>query len=189
MQKRQIALPARTRNCLKHWGLGWFLMDWQGTRLYGHDGATMGQFAYLRVIPKQQLAVAMLTNDGDAEGGSLYKDIFDKMFLRLARTCEPAATVAVKVSRLQHDDYVGGYANLNQRYDIVRKGETMLISLTQNGSGTGLPARSKLAFIDSRTAILQSEDPVRDRSVFHFSEPADTGYSYLATGLRQYRRT
>jgi hypothetical protein len=69
MQKRQIALPARTRNCLKHWGLGCFLMDWQGTRLYGHDGATMGQFAYLRVIPEQQLAVAMLTNDRDAGGG------------------------------------------------------------------------------------------------------------------------
>jgi len=75
MQKRQIALPARTRNCLKHWGLGWFLMDWQGTRLYGHDGATMGQFAYLRVIPEQQLAVAMLTNDGDAEGGGVFTKI------------------------------------------------------------------------------------------------------------------
>ena len=187
MQKRQVALPAHTRNCIKHWGLGWFLMDWQGTRLYGHDGATMGQFAYLRVIPEQQLAVAMLTNGGDA--GGLYKDIFDKVFLRLARTCEPAAPVAAKVSRLQRDDYVGSYANLNQRYDIVRKGETLLISLTQNGGGTGLPARSKLAFIDRRTAILQSGDPVLDRSVFHFSEPADTGYGYLATGLRQYRRT
>ncbi len=97
--------------------------------------------------------------------------------------------VAAKVSRLQRDDYVGSYVNLNQRYDIVRIGKTLLISLTLNGGGTGLPARSKLAFIDRRTAILQSEDPVRDRSVFHFSEPADTGYGNLATGLRQYRRT
>ena len=32
----------------------------------GHDGAATGQYAYLRVIPEQGVAIALLTNGGGA---------------------------------------------------------------------------------------------------------------------------
>ncbi len=31
------------------WGLGWIRFGWNGTRLYGHDGNTIGQAAFLRI--------------------------------------------------------------------------------------------------------------------------------------------
>jgi CubicO group peptidase (beta-lactamase class C family) len=46
------------------WGLGWFRLDWGGTRLVGHDGNTIGQSAFLRVLPEHDLAVGLLTNGG-----------------------------------------------------------------------------------------------------------------------------
>ena len=48
MREAQIAVPDRWL-LGSHWGLGWILFDWGGRRLYGHDGNTLGQAAFLRV--------------------------------------------------------------------------------------------------------------------------------------------
>ncbi|AIY16923.1 serine hydrolase [Pimelobacter simplex] len=73
------------------WGLGWFLQDWQGSSVYGHDGGTIGQRAYLRIFPDSGLAVALLTSGGRSDG--LYRELFDDA----ARTLDGGAlhTVAV----------------------------------------------------------------------------------------------
>jgi CubicO group peptidase (beta-lactamase class C family) len=64
-----------------HWGLGWFLCDWDGATVYGHDGGTIGQYAFLRVDPHHGVAVALLTNGGDAEAA--YAEIFGHLFAEL----------------------------------------------------------------------------------------------------------
>ncbi|XGU21811.1 serine hydrolase [Rhodococcus sp. 3Y1] len=33
------------------WGLGWFHETWSGEEIFGHDGSTIGQHAYLRIFP------------------------------------------------------------------------------------------------------------------------------------------
>ncbi len=35
------------------WGLGWIRFGWDGRRLIGHDGNTIGQGAFLRVLPEE----------------------------------------------------------------------------------------------------------------------------------------
>jgi hypothetical protein len=82
MQRRQIRAPRHTPHGISHWGLGWMLIDWNGHRLYGHDGATIGQQAFLRILPEQNLAVAMLTNGGDMTG--LFHEMYGEIFRRLA---------------------------------------------------------------------------------------------------------
>ena len=47
------------------WGLGWIRFGWDGRRLIGHDGNTIGQAAFLRVLPDDGLAVTLLTNGGN----------------------------------------------------------------------------------------------------------------------------
>lgn len=56
------------------WGLGWFLEDWHGTTVYGHNGGTIGQRAYLRLFPGTNYAIALLTSGGQPDG--LYAEIF-----------------------------------------------------------------------------------------------------------------
>ncbi|MPZ74270.1 MAG: serine hydrolase [Nitriliruptorales bacterium] len=68
------------------WGLGWGLMNWDGHRLIGHDGGTIGQYAFLRISPEDDLAVVLLTNGGRAS--DLYADLFGSMLI----TVTPRAT-------------------------------------------------------------------------------------------------
>ncbi|MGB3373514.1 MAG: serine hydrolase domain-containing protein, partial [Microbacterium sp.] len=63
------------------WGLGWIRFDWNGARLYGHDGNTIGQAAFLRVHPESGVAVTLLTNGGHTRDlyGDLYREIFAEL--------------------------------------------------------------------------------------------------------------
>ncbi|WP_084614184.1 serine hydrolase domain-containing protein [Nakamurella lactea] len=69
------------------WGLGWIRFDWNGTELIGHDGSTIGQNAFLRILPGQDFAVALFTNGGDSKG--LFQQLYAEIFAELADTAIP----------------------------------------------------------------------------------------------------
>ncbi len=64
------------------WGLGWIRFGWDGHRLLGHDGNTIGQAAFLRLLPEQGLAVTLLTNGGQTR--DLYEDLLREVFEEVA---------------------------------------------------------------------------------------------------------
>jgi CubicO group peptidase (beta-lactamase class C family) len=64
------------------WGLGWIRFGWDGRRLVGHDGNTIGQAAFLRVMSDEGLAVTLLTNGGNTR--DLYEDLYREIFGELA---------------------------------------------------------------------------------------------------------
>ena len=69
------------------WGIGWIRFGWDGQRLVGHDGNTIGQAAFLRVLPDPDntgagLAVTLLTNGGHTR--DLYGDLYREIFAELA---------------------------------------------------------------------------------------------------------
>lgn len=87
MRERQVELP--DLGLLGGaWGLGWMLFDWPGGPVIGHDGGTIGQSAFLRVVPGRNVAVALLTNGGQTL--QLYADIFRKVLGDLADVEVPA---------------------------------------------------------------------------------------------------
>jgi CubicO group peptidase (beta-lactamase class C family) len=59
------------------WGLGMVLEDWGGSRVVGHDGATIGQRAFLRMLPERGIAAVLLTSGGLADG--LYRALFEEV--------------------------------------------------------------------------------------------------------------
>jgi CubicO group peptidase (beta-lactamase class C family) len=69
-------------------GLGWRLGSWGGRAIFGHDGDTVGQSAYLRIDPEAQLAVCLLTNAAESE--SLFRALFDEVFGDLVGVAMPA---------------------------------------------------------------------------------------------------
>nr|WP_237330532.1 serine hydrolase [Streptomyces sp. BA2] len=87
MAAHQTGLPDR-HTLGDSWGLGWIRFGWDGQRLYGHDGNTIGQSAFLRVLPDQGLAVTLLTNGGNAR--DLYGDLFREIFEELAGVTMPS---------------------------------------------------------------------------------------------------
>ncbi|MGV9771738.1 serine hydrolase domain-containing protein [Streptosporangium sp. NPDC003464] len=62
MQQPQVTLPDINQGTA--WGLGWELFDLPGGPVFGHDGNTIGQSAFLRAVPGHDVAVAILTNGG-----------------------------------------------------------------------------------------------------------------------------
>ncbi len=102
MQDPQVKLPALGMMG-DSWGLGWELFDWSGTTVIGHDGGTIGQGAFLRVVPEHGLAIALLTNGGDMI--EVYRAVFSHVVKELtgldlpAMPTPPAAAVSVDAER------------------------------------------------------------------------------------------
>jgi hypothetical protein len=99
------------------WGLGWFRCDWHGHRAYGHDGNTIGQAAFLRVLPEAGVAVALLTNGGHTH--DLYVDLYDEIFAELTgvRLPEPFEPPAEPVTT-DLAPYAGTYERESVRMEV-----------------------------------------------------------------------
>ena len=60
-------------------GLGWFMREQKGYRLYGHEGTDDGFRASLWICPELDLAIAVLSNLSGAPVKKLNKKLFDRL--------------------------------------------------------------------------------------------------------------
>ncbi|MEE1766770.1 serine hydrolase [Streptomyces sp. JV185] len=110
MREPQVEMPA-LGIMGTHWGLGWMLFGWEGGEVIGHDGGTIGQSAFLRVVPERNVAVALLTNGGQPL--HVYQQVLGKLLDELAGVKLPAlpqpnpVDVQADLSR-----YVGAYSSM-----------------------------------------------------------------------------
>lgn len=190
MQRLQRRLPKHFSGGLDAWGLGWMLMRWSGKRIVGHDGGTVGQYSFLRVVPEDDLAVALLTNGGDARG--LYDELMSLLLKSLARIEVPGlpevdAELTEQLSgRL--DRYVGRYASISGVTEIsAQQGRLFVAATPTDIAGMTLP-KSPLAFVDRNTVRMASGDPVADRNLWIFQDPDDAPARFLQFGARLSRR-
>jgi len=115
MQATQVAVP-RLGGMGTHWGLGWEIFETPEGRVIGHDGGTIGQAAFLRVVPEAGVAVACLTNGGNVFG--LYTDVVERVIRDLTgiqlpqRPVPPAEPEPFDATR-----YLGRYSDTI--YDVV----------------------------------------------------------------------
>jgi hypothetical protein len=100
------------------WGLGWIRFDWDGQQLLGHDGNTIGQAAYLRVLPEARLAVVLLTNGGHAR--DLYQDLYREVFAQIAGV-EMAAPIQPPAAPAAADatPHLGSYERAGMHIEVL----------------------------------------------------------------------
>jgi CubicO group peptidase (beta-lactamase class C family) len=73
MRQPQARIPAAGHAA--DWvGLPWRLRQWGDRQLFGHDGSTIGQTAYLQIEPDSGVAVCLLTNAADSQ--TLYQALY-----------------------------------------------------------------------------------------------------------------
>lgn len=132
MREPQVAVPD-TWTLGSHWGLGWILMNWSGHDVYGHDGATIGQGAFMRVVPDKGVAVSLLANGGHAR--DLFEDLFNEILgeladVRLPARLEPAAdSTGVDLS-----PYVGRYARQSVEMTFTSAGDHLVAQAKTSGA-------------------------------------------------------
>lgn len=185
MQRRQLRAPAYTPHSIIGWGLGWTLMDWQGHKVFGHDGGTIGQASFLRILPDKNIAVALLTNGGDTYG--IYREMFDHVFDTIAKVTIPDEPTGTEHPEPDIDALTGAYANLNQTIEIEPTEDGIVARLIPNGADASTNEH-KLSFIDQHVARFDSGDEILDRTRLIFSDVEQGQMQYVAMGLRQYRR-
>lgn len=114
------------------WGLGWFRVGWDGRRLVGHDGKTIGQAAFLRVFPDEGLAVALLTNGGQAR--DCYQDLYTEIFAELAdiTVSEPIAPPAEPVE-VDATPHFGTYERASVRIEVFAGGDGPVMKVIATG--------------------------------------------------------
>ncbi|MGW2445777.1 serine hydrolase [Streptomyces sp. NPDC001675] len=167
------------------WGLGWIRMSWDGQRLVGHDGNTLGQSAYLRLLPEQGLAVTLLTNVRDAR--RLYQDLFREIFAELAgvelpRPLQPPAE-PVTVDVLP---YAGRYERAGMTYDVIPGDGAPLLRATVTGPLADLMPHTvreyPMAGIEDGLFAVHDPDTGSWLPVTFYALP--TGERYLHFGVR-----
>ncbi|HEY6496381.1 MAG TPA: serine hydrolase domain-containing protein [Trebonia sp.] len=109
MREPQVTLPPLGLMGT-HWGLGFELFDWPGGPVFGHDGGTVGQSAFLRVVPGANVAIALVTNGGNPL--AVYFEVYRRLLSELAGIDLPATPVPPAApERIDAAKYVGRYGN------------------------------------------------------------------------------
>lgn len=114
------------------WGLGWFRCDWNGARAIGHDGNTIGQAAFLRLLPEAGLAVAMNTNIGSAI--PLYQELYAEIFAELADVRFPAPFEVPEDGEADITPYVGSYERESVLEEVFVEDGKPFIRITVSGA-------------------------------------------------------
>jgi len=118
MQEKQVTLPPLGLMGT-HWGLGWELFDFPTGFVFGHDGGTIGQSAFLRIVPGKNVAIALLTNGGNPV--AVYFEVYRHLLKVLADIDLPASPVPpANPERIDAAKYLGTYANSMGKTEITQ---------------------------------------------------------------------
>lgn len=167
------------------WGIGWIRFDWNGRRLIGHDGTTLGQASFLRVLPDEGLAVTLLTNGGSAL--DLYADLYREIFADLADVAmsdpltPPAEPVDVDVQ-----PHVGTYERASVQIEVLNDGDGPLLRTTVTGPIAELLPKATeeyalVAVEDNLFAVQPSQSEMWLPVTFY---ELPTGEKYMHFGAR-----
>jgi CubicO group peptidase (beta-lactamase class C family) len=140
MQQRQVELPY-LGILGDAWGIGWEIFDWDGGTVIGHDGGTVGQAAFLRVVPGAGVAVALLTNGGDPL--PVYRELVGRALSELAGVRMPDLPAPpAEPERVDPAPYAGRYEADVVLYEVNEDDQGRLwLELTPRGplAEAGLP--------------------------------------------------
>ncbi|AVT38364.1 serine hydrolase [Plantactinospora sp. BB1] len=150
------------------WGLGWEIYHWPGGTVLGHDGGTVGQAAFLRVVPDRNVAIALLTNGGNPI--ALYTEIYGHVLRELAGIEMPALPTPPSTPRRVPVDRCLGTYTSDVAELTVSQDDAGRLWLDQVPKGVlaeigGQPERTELVHLDAETFL-----PVRPRLGIHLPQ-------------------
>jgi dipeptidyl aminopeptidase/acylaminoacyl peptidase/CubicO group peptidase (beta-lactamase class C family) len=167
------------------WGIGWIRFGWDGHRLIGHDGNTIGQAAFLRLLPEQGLAVTLLTNGGNAR--DLYEDLYREIFAELAGVAMPhPLTPPDEPVDVDITPHLGTYERAGARLDVLAAESAPVMRITITGPLAELvPEQSReypMVAVRENLYVVREPEAQSWTPVTFYGLP--TGERYLHFGVR-----
>lgn len=127
--RQQVAVPDPTMG--DGWGVGWMLTEWDGHRVVGHDGGTIGQGAFVRALPDQGTAVVLQGNGPGA--GELLGEIVGGLTDELCGVRPPAPQGPVGTTRGERPEWIGTYARENMRITVGSDDDGLTVEVHLGG--------------------------------------------------------
>src|SRR4051794_37276209 len=155
MREPQVEVPDRF-TLGRHWGVGWIHYDY-GAGVFGHDGTTLGQNAYLRIVPGRNVAVAILTNGGGA--ADLAHTLLTELLSELADVDVPARPEPVQGASGGHRSLQAGrYVRAAATIEVGEHGDSGLELVMTNTSALAdvldaQPLRVELLPLEENTYV------------------------------------
>jgi CubicO group peptidase (beta-lactamase class C family) len=163
-------------------GLGFFVFNYGDQRVIGHNG---GRSATLRVIPKQNFAVSVLTN---ASGGtSLASKFIDGLVNELFGVNLPKAPAQNGAVTIDPSRYVGTYQHVGRGIRIDADGDNGIKLVNESLWGINKGDSVPLQPVDEQVFLCAIErgEPAK----VSFVEPdGDGNFGYFHIALRAYKR-
>ena len=187
MQEPQAELPDKVTygDAL---GLGWFLMDWDGKRVIGHDGGTIGQAAFLRICPEANLAVSLVTNGGSAR--EVFRTLFDEIFSELAGVRVPPRPRPLEdASAVDLARYAGTYTRHNATTAVKLEGHRLMLHVTLAGPLAALmPQAEPAELLPTGNDVFVASVLGSHMPVVFYDFDADGRPGWVHLGARAHRR-
>ena len=148
---------------MPHWGLGWSSTSGAAEPVFGHDGGTIGQAAFLRVVPDAGVAVALLTNGGDPI--ALFRDLCRRAPRRRRRRRAAGRRRPAGTSRRQSTRrrYAGRYERAGASFEVVARDGGIVAVQTVTGLGSELtpePLELPLLVLDPDDDVFLTQHPL-----------------------------
>ena len=184
MQQHEVDVPD-PYSIGDSWGIGWIRFDWDGRKLVGHDGNTIGQSSFLRILLDEGVAVTLLTNGGHTR--DLYDALFGEIFSEIADVHIPAGLVPPE-EPFSEDfaEFEGVYDRAGVRTEIFRDDEGLRMRTTINGPLASLlpePVQENaLVPVRAGEFVMRPEGEQAWHAVVFYSLPS--GERYLHHGVR-----
>jgi CubicO group peptidase (beta-lactamase class C family) len=186
MRQPQVAVPD-VYTLGSHWGLGWILMTWDDHEVYGHDGGTIGQSAFLRIVPDKGIAICLLTNGGHTQ--DLFRDLYNEILGELAGISLPARLEppATAPTGIELGSYVGVYSRESIEMTFEQDGAQLLARVKVSGplaQSLGEPERPPLTVLPVERNVFVAKGPDDESWTPMVFFRLDDGSEYVHFGAR-----
>jgi CubicO group peptidase (beta-lactamase class C family) len=181
MRDAQLSVPSGPEGAR---GLAWNRFTWRGVEAVGHDGGTIGQLSFLRVVPERRFAYALLTNSYQA--ALVHRDLLAELVRERLNLevpdlpAPPEPPIAV-----EHRRYTGRWTWQGLTVDIADQDGALTATLVLPAEGEGPPPEiPPIAMIPVGGHVFRvSVPPIDIDSVCYFLE-ADSFGRFAFADLR-----
>ncbi|MFO7252314.1 MAG: serine hydrolase domain-containing protein [Actinomycetes bacterium] len=180
MREPQVKVP-NPQHLGSHWGIGWILDEWDGHRVFGHGGNTIGQSARLWVV--DDTIVCAVANGGHT--AAFHQALAEELFGELLGVHPPADPAPPEEpAEVDLDRYAGMYERAGVRMTMTPADGALEARIEPTGALAGLepPTRLRLIPVDESVFVGRRDgEPTWRAAVFY--ELAD-GSPYVHFGAR-----
>jgi CubicO group peptidase (beta-lactamase class C family) len=185
MKWPHVAMPAPCLLGESAWAMGWAVFGSHAVDAIGHGGGTIGQQAFLGLIPHADRIVGIELNGAKLGGANVLQRVISDLF-------EVASTTGVEqdtaeISSQDLGRFVGTYGTSGWRYEIALESDGLRAGVKTDGE---LDMQSQFSLKRTGSAQFSSWFPDGERGDdFTFFEPDDEGLMRtLFSGYRLHPR-